>query len=74
MRSLEQTIVGKFSGVSKTKWFQQYMKVDISLPRELLKLPVGGDILEEMKEELAMFVCFKYCPKDVSITSVSDLR
>ena len=65
--------IGKFSGVSKTKWFQQHMKADISLPRALLKLYQWTVIIitEEVKEELAKFVCLKYCPKGVSIT---DLR
>jgi hypothetical protein len=66
--------IGKFSGVSKTKWFQQYMKADINLPRALLKLPVDGNITEDVKEELAKFVCLKYCPKGVSIASIPDLR
>ena len=41
--------VGKFSGISKTKWFQQYMQADVDLPRALLKLPVEGDLTQEVK-------------------------
>ena len=37
--------VGKFSGISKTKWFQQYMKADVDLPRAVLKLPVEGELM-----------------------------
>ena len=66
--------IGKFSSVSRTKWFQQYMKAEISLPRALLKLLLDGDIPEDVKEELAKFVCLKCCPKDVSIASVPELR
>ena len=66
--------VGKFSGISKMKWFQQYMKADMDLPRALLKLPVEGDLAQEVKDELEKFVCLKYCPKGVRITSIPDLR
>ena len=66
--------VGKFSGISKTKWFQQYMKADVDLPRALLKLPVEGDLTQEVKDALEKFVCLKYCPKGVRITSIPDLR
>ncbi len=66
--------VGKFSGISKTKWFQQYMKADVGLPRALLKLPVEGDLTQEVKDELEKFVCLKYCPKGVRITNIPDLR
>jgi len=40
--------VGKFSGISKMKWFQQYMKADMDLPKALLKLPVEGDLAQEV--------------------------
>ncbi|SMN02506.1 hypothetical protein SPONN_1209 [uncultured Candidatus Thioglobus sp.] len=63
--------VGKFSGIGKPKWFQQYMKADIDLPRALMKLPVEGDLTQEVKNELA---CSRYCPKGVHITSIPDLR
>ena len=56
------------------KWFQQYMKADMDLPRALLKLPVEGDLAQEVKDELEQFVCLKYCPKGVRITSIPDLR
>ena len=36
--------IGKFSGIGKVKWFQQYMKADMDLPRVLMKLPVEGDL------------------------------
>ena len=42
--------IGKFSGIGKTKWFQQYMKADIDLPRALMKLPVEGDPTQEVKD------------------------
>jgi len=44
---------------------------DMDLPRALLKIPVGGDLAQEVKNEL---VYLKYCPKGVRITSISDLR
>ncbi len=47
---------------------QQYIKVEISLSRALLKLPLNG-IPEDVKEELEKFACLKYCPKCVSIDS-----
>ena len=34
--------VAKFSGIAKTKWFQQYVNMD--LPRALMNLPVEGDL------------------------------
>ena len=43
--------VGKFSGIGKTKWFQQYMKAYVDLPRALMKLPVEGDLMQEVKDE-----------------------
>ena len=46
--------VGKFLGIRKTKWFQQYMKADVDLPRALTKLPMDGDLTQEMKDELAI--------------------
>jgi len=57
--------IGKFSGFSKTQWFQQYMKADISLPIALLKLPGDGDITEKVKEELAKLISLKYCPSSI---------
>ena len=66
--------VGKFSGVSKTKWLHKYMKADVGLPRELLKLPVEGDLTQEVKDELEKFVCLMYCPKGINITNIPDLR
>lgn len=64
--------VGKFSGIGKPKWFQQYMKADIDLPRAFMKLPVEGDLT--VKNELAKFVCSRYCPKGVYIASIPYLR
>ena len=66
--------VGKFSGIGKTKWFQQYMKADVDLPRALMKLPVEGDLTQEVKDELAKFVFSRYYPKGIHITSIPDLR
>lgn len=66
--------IGKFSGISKTKWFQQYLKADMSLTRALMKLPEEGDLTLEVKNELAKFVCLKYCPKGVCITTIPYLR
>ncbi len=65
---------GKFSGISKTKWFQQYMKADVDLPRALMKLPVEGDLTQEVKDQLAKFVCSRYCQKGVRIVSIPNLR
>ena len=50
------------------------MKADVGLPRALLKLPVEGDLTQEVKDELEKFVCLKYCPKGVHITNIPDLR
>ena len=50
------------------------MKADVDLPRALLKLPVEGDLTQEVKDALEKFVCLKYCPKGVRITSIPDLR
>ena len=47
--------IGKLSGIGKTKWFQQYMKADIDLLRALMKLPVEGDLTQEVKDELEKF-------------------
>jgi len=66
--------LGKFSGIGKTKWFEQYLKADVDLPRALMKLPLDGDLIQEVKDELAKFVCSRYCPKGVCITSIPDLR
>ena len=49
--------VGKFSGIIKTKWLQVYMKADLDLPRAFMKLPMEGDLTQEVKDELARFVC-----------------
>lgn len=66
--------VGKFSGISKIKWFQRYIKADVDLPRVLMKLPVESDLMQEVKDELEKFVCMWYCPKGVQITNVYNLR
>ena len=66
--------IGKFSGIGKTQWFQEYMKADVDLPRSLMKLPLEGDLMQEVKAELTKFVCSRYCPKGVRITSLPDLR
>ncbi len=51
-----------------------YMKADVHLSRALMKLPMEGDLSQEVKDELAKFVCSRYCPKDVRISSIPDLR
>ena len=43
--------VGKFSGISKTKWFQQYLKADMDLPRALMKLSEEGELKQEVKDK-----------------------
>ena len=54
--------IGKFSGIGKTKWFQVYMKADLDLPRAFMKLPMEGDLTQEVKDKLARCVCSRYCP------------
>ena len=49
------------------------MKADVDLPRALLKLPVEGDLTQEVKDALEKFVCLKYYPKGVRITSIPYL-
>ena len=66
--------IGKFSGIGKATWFQQYIKADMALPRAFMELPVDGDLTQEVKDELTKFVCLRYCPKGVQITSIPDLR
>ena len=39
-----------------------------------MKLPVEGDLTQEVKDELAKFVCLRYCPKGVHITSLPALK
>ena len=46
----------------------------MGLPRALLKLPVEGDLTQEVKDELEKFVCLKYCPKGIRIANIPDLR
>ena len=41
--------IGKVSGIGKTKWFQVHMKADLDLPRAFMKLPVEGDLTQEVK-------------------------
>ena len=65
--------IGKFSGKSKMKWFQQYLKVDVNLPRALMKLPIAGELTQEVTKELEKFVCLNYCPKGVWITSIAGI-
>ena len=50
------------------------MKADLDLPRAFMKLPMEGDLTQEVKDKLARFVCSRYCPKGVHITSIPDLR
>ena len=35
------------------------MKTDINLPRALMKLPVEDDLTQDVKDELAKFVCLR---------------
>ena len=46
----------------------------MELPTAFLKLPLEGDLTQEVNEELTKFVYSMYCPKGVCITSVPDLR
>lgn len=62
--------IGKFSGIGKKRWFQQYVKADVNLPRALTQIPVG-DLTQVVKDELAQFVCLRYCRKDVCITDIA---
>jgi len=66
--------VGRFSGLGKTMWFQQYMKVDRKVISALMKLTEEGDVTQDVKDALAKFVCLLYCPKGIHITSIPDLR
>ncbi len=50
------------------------MKADVYLSRALMKLPMEGDLSQEVKDELEKFVRSRYCPKDVRISSIPDLR
>ena len=62
--------VGRFSGLGKSKWFQQYMRVARDIISALMKLTEEGDLMQEVKDALASFVCLLYC----HITSIPDLR
>jgi len=66
--------VGRFSGVGKTKWFQQYMEVDKDIISALMKLTEEGNLTQEVKDALANFVCLMHCPKGIHITSIPDRR
>lgn len=66
--------VGRFSGIGKTKWFQQYMKVDMDIISAMTELTKEGELTQEVKDALANFVCLMYCPKGIHITSIPDLR
>ena len=66
--------VGRFSGLGKTKLFQQYMKVDRDIISTLMKLTEEGNLTQEVKDALASFVCLLYGPKGIHITSIHDLR
>jgi len=66
--------VGRFSGLGKTKWFQQYMKVDREVISALMKLTEESDVTQDVKDALAKFVCLMYCPKGIHIASIPDLR
>ena len=50
------------------------LEADVDLPRALMKLPVEGDLTQEVKDEWPKFVCSRYCPKGIHITSIPDLR
>ncbi len=64
----------RFSGQNKTKWFQQYIKVDHKLISALIKLTKEGDVTQAVKETLARFVCSLYFPKGIHMTNMPDLR
>jgi len=66
--------VGRFSGLGKTKWFQQYLKAGMETISALMQLPEDGTLSQNVKEMLASFVCTMYCPKGVHINNIPDLR
>ena len=66
--------VGRFSGLGKTKWFQQYMRADKEVISALLKLTEEGDVTQDVRDVLSQFVCSLYCPKGINITKIPDLR
>ena len=66
--------IGRFSGIGKTKWFQQYLAIDSDIIAGLMTLSEEGDLTQEGKDALANFVCMVYCPKGIHITSIPDLR
>ena len=66
--------IGKFSGIGKAKWFQQYIRANVDLPRALMKLPLECDLAQDVRDTLIKFVCSVYCPKGVVITSIPELR
>ena len=39
-----------------------------------MELPMEGDLSQAAKDELAKFVCLRYCPKGGYITNIPDLR
>ena len=41
--------VGRFSGLGKTKWFQQYMKTDDEVVAALTKLTEENDVTQDVK-------------------------
>lgn len=66
--------VGRFSGIGKTKWFQQYMKADREVISALMKLTEEADVTQDVRDALAQFVCLLYCPKGVHIANIPDIR
>ena len=45
-----------------------------NIVKALMKLPEDDDLTQEMKDILASFVCLSYCPKDIKIAGIPDLR
>ena len=66
--------VGRFSGIGKTKWFQQYIKADSDIAKALLTLPTDGELTQDVTDAIAAFVCSVYSPRGIHITSIPDLR
>lgn len=66
--------VGRFSGIGKVKWFQQYMNADNDIISAFIHLTDNNGITEEIRNALAKFVCLMYRPKGIDITNIPELR
>jgi len=56
------------------KWFKQYMKGDSQVIAALMKLTEDSDVMHDVKDALAQFVCLLHSPKGTHITNIPDLR